>query len=154
MLNIADKESLMSIIIPQCCWGPFSRGLAPGSGPTTECLHPPAPEAIGGLGSRYGRARAGPLDGEQYEMQYFFSNLQYSFNFYLMVDLLLFYFSSLFAAIPRLQPLQEDISVCCAQPPLLPKCGQPQQECVRSPAHPPQQAHYGGADCLMVLLRS
>lgn len=34
-------------------------------------------------------------------------------------------FSSL-SAIPRLQPLQEDIGLCCAEPPVFPKRGQPQ----------------------------
>lgn len=31
-----------------------------------------------------------------------------------------------FTAIPCLQPLQEDIGLCCTEPPLFSKCGQPQ----------------------------
>lgn len=53
----------MTVILPQRCRRTFSRGLAPGGGPATECLHPTAPEANRGLGSRHGRARTGPLNG-------------------------------------------------------------------------------------------
>lgn len=43
IIIICTTNNTMTIISPQCCWGTFSRRLAPGSGLATECLHPPAP---------------------------------------------------------------------------------------------------------------
>lgn len=53
------------------------------------------------------------------------------------------------AAIPRLQPLPENIGLRCFESPLLPKRGQSQPKRVRHPASPQQQAHYRGEDRLM-----
>lgn len=56
------------------------------------------------------------------------------------------------SAIPDLQPLQEDVGLCRAQPRLLSERGQPQSERVRRPAHPDRQAGcHGGEDCLSCL---
>lgn len=69
--------------------------------------------------------------------------------------LYLIVFSSLSppAAIPCLQPLQENISLRRIGSPLLSKRGQRKQKRIRSPAHPQQQAHDGGEDCLKVRRR-
>lgn len=82
--------------------------------------------------------------------QYFIQPRNVNKHLYLVVSHYLL-FLSLPAAILHLQPVQENIGLHCAESPLLSKRGQPQQKCVRSPAHPQQQVHDGGEECLKVL---
>lgn len=85
--------------------------------------------------------------------QYFIQPRNVNKHLYLVVSHYLL-FLSLPAAILHLQPVQENIGLHCAESPLLSKRGQPQQKCVRSPAHPQQQVHDGGEECLKVLFFS
>lgn len=82
--------------------------------------------------------------------QYFIQPRNVNKHLYLVVSHHLL-FLSLPAAILHLQPVQENIGLHCVESPLLSKRGQPQQKCVRSPAHPQQQVHDGGEECLKVL---
>lgn len=85
--------------------------------------------------------------------QYFIQPRNVNKHLYLVVSHHLL-FLSLPAAILHLQPVQENIGLHCVESPLLSKRGQPQQKCVRSPAHPQQQVHDGGEECLKVLFFS